>query len=132
MATYQGRFGKVTRAGATVGQVTQWSAQAPRDKVEKRVLGQKSKTYELGQIDFGARVTVEFDKGDSAQSAMLDDCLADNPAAAAYELCVDASGTKKFSISARPILLSIGAERQNNISAEFELVPAGDLTVDWS
>lgn len=129
MATIRGMDGSVTVGGSAVANVTQWSLTAPREKLDASVMGDSSKTYKLGMKDWSGQVTCRFDYGDTTgQKAILDAALAASPTALAFEFVTESSGTT-FSGSAYPELQNAAAALSQIDEIQFNLIPAGDLTV---
>lgn len=114
-----------------------WSANADRVRIPRDVLGDKSKRYELGQLDWQGRTMAFFDYDDPLQAAVINNTTADNPTTVGLVLVVQTGSTSPDT----KVLYGVGrveqfrveSTREALIPVEFDFVgsSAEGLAIDW-
>ena len=152
MATFRGQDGTVfaTGIGGTlaetdeVAEMVSWSLTLPREKLDISVMGDASKKYRLGMKDWSGTIRCRLEYGDATQKTLVDEALVNDPSAFTFRFAIGSTGTattprtkaftpQKYFQGAGYIELSnIGAEISSIDDIEFNIIPAGDLTITWA
>lgn len=129
MPAYRGNDGSVTIAGASVAKVQSWELNASREEMETSGMQDPAKTFTRDIPEATGSMVVLLDKADAAQSALIDDVLADTEPALAAVFLVKTG--KTFSCSVLPLTVQIGSERGSIVKATINFRVSGVITSAW-
>ena len=127
-----------------IGEVMSWSLTFPREKLDISVMGDASKRYRLGMKDWSGTIGCRLDGGDMYQKQLIDQALANNPDIFTFVFYVNRTGagttastnppesTKYFRGNGYVELSNVGAELSSIDDVEFNIIPAGDLSIEWA
>lgn len=127
-----------------VAEVMSWSLTLPREKLDVSVMGDASKRYRLGMKDWSGTIGCRLDGGDRRQRSLINQALANNPQAFTFVFYVNRDGSGNTSLT-NPVdaakyfrgdgyveLSNVSAELSSIDDVEFNIIPAGDLTIEWA
>lgn len=127
MAAITGKGGKVTIGGSsTVGEAKQWTINPGRDIIETTPLGVDAKTKIYGLFDWTAKMTANWDPGDTTGQMAIVNALIGGTT---IDFAGFQDGTHNYAGTCLVKGYSIKVEPNSAIEIDFDLEGSGALAI---
>jgi hypothetical protein len=131
MAKFRGSKGSVTLAGGAVGNLRSWECTISRAALDATCMGDTAKKTGLDTPGASGTLTALFDKGDTAQAALVAILISDTDVTPIAFVGLMDTG-KSVNCNIVPTSAGISSQRGQYVEVSFPWESDGAITVPWA